>query len=56
LGCIFTLWLERIGDVIASLIPPNAMTSASFLDGVDGEKGTAAIRGESLTSGARFSQ
>jgi hypothetical protein len=55
LGCILTLWLERIGDVISSLIPPNAMTSASFLDGVDGEKGAAAIRGEVLTSGARFS-
>jgi hypothetical protein len=55
LGYILTLWLERIGDVIFSLIPPNAMTSSSLLDCVDGEKGAAAICGEELTSVARFS-
>jgi hypothetical protein len=55
LGCILTLWLERIGDVNFSLIPPNAMTSSSLLDGVDGEKGAATICGELLTSVAHFS-
>jgi hypothetical protein len=55
LGCIITLWLERIGDASISLIPPNAMISSSLLDGVDGENGAAAICGEALTSVARFS-
>jgi hypothetical protein len=31
------------------------MTSLIFLDGINGEKGAAAIRGEGLTSGAHFS-
>jgi hypothetical protein len=55
LGCIITLWLERIGDVSISLIHPNAMISSSLLDGVDGEKGAAAICGEVLMSVACFS-
>jgi hypothetical protein len=58
LCCILTLWLERTGDAIFSLIPPNAITSSILLDlddGVDGKKGTMAIRGAPLPSDALFS-
>jgi hypothetical protein len=49
---IFTLWLERTGDASFSLIPPKAIMSSIFFgleDGVEGEKGTAAIHGVSFS-------
>jgi hypothetical protein len=58
LGCILTLWLERIGETIFSLIPPNAITSSFFLgvaDGVEGEDVVAAIRDDGLPKVAVFS-
>jgi hypothetical protein len=58
LCCILSLWLERIGDAIFSLMPPKAMTSSIFMDlevGVDGEKVVTAIRGVFLPSSACFS-
>jgi hypothetical protein len=58
LGCILTLWLERIGEAIFSLMPPKAMTSSFFLGlevGVEGEDVVAAIRVEFLPSVASFS-
>jgi hypothetical protein len=57
LCCIFTLWLERTGEAVFSLIPPKAITSSIFLDladGVGGEEGVAAIHGVPLMSTAPF--
>jgi hypothetical protein len=59
LCCIFTLWLERTGDANFSLIPPKAITSLILFgldDGVEGEKGTAAIHGAPLPSIISFSR
>jgi hypothetical protein len=58
LCCILTLWHERTGDAIFSLMPQNAITSSILLDlddDVYGEKEAAAIRGVPLPSGALFS-
>jgi hypothetical protein len=57
LCCIFTLWLERTGEAIFSLMPPKAITSSILLDlevGVEGEKGAAAIHGAPLPGSAPF--
>jgi hypothetical protein len=57
LGCILTLWLERVGEAIFSLMPPKAMTSSFFLGlavGVEGEDAVAAIRVDVLPIVAAF--
>jgi hypothetical protein len=58
LCCNLTLWLERIGEAIFSLMPPKAITSSIFLGlevGVDGENVAAAVRGVFLPSVVCFS-
>jgi hypothetical protein len=58
LGCILTLWLERIGETIFSLMPPNAITSSFFLGlavGIEGEDTVATIRVEDLSVVSAFS-